>query len=276
MNLRASSTVAAVSMLALGCTPQSEPPDTATQTNDALGASTVAAGDGTPVRESLFRYYALNAVQKAPEDLTPEEREAVIDSLVTLELLADAAEERGLPQERTIAVELELQRLQMLARTMVNRYLEENPPTEAELQEEYEASVSQFETTEHKARHILLESPEEANAVIEELRGGADFAALAEEHSTGPTGPDGGDLGWFTADSMVEPFAQAVSGMEVGSFSSEPVQTQFGWHVILVEDRRATEPPGLDAVREEVTNRVTQRRIEEYIESLRDSGSPNG
>lgn len=274
MNLRLITAMAAVSALTVGCSQQepssSEP---AAGGADVLGTSTVSTEDGTQVRESLFRYYALNALQKQPEDLTPEEREAVLESLVRLDLLADAAEERGLPNERMLAVELELQRMQLLARTMVNRFVQENPPTEAELREVYEANLSEFANDEVKARHILLESEEDAAAVIEELQGGADFAELAEERSTGPTGPDGGDLGWFTPESMVPPFAQAVSAMEVGSFSSEPVQTQFGWHVILLEDRRANQPPGLDAVRADITNRVNQEKLEAYIESLRGSSS---
>lgn len=275
MNLRMITTFAAVSTLTIGCAQETTAPEAADGTN-ALGTSTVAAEDGTAVPESLFRYYARNALQKEPEQLTPQEREAVLESLVRLDMLADAAEDKGLPRELTVAVELELQRMQLLARTMVNRYLEENPATETELRAEYEENLPSLGSTQHKARHILLETEEEAAAVIEQLNGGAEFAALAQEHSTGPTGPDGGDLGWFTAESMVPPFAEAVSAMEVGDHSSEPVQTQFGWHVILVEDRRADQPPGLDAVRAEITNQVNQQKLEAYIESLRNGTGSNG
>ncbi|HEX7080223.1 MAG TPA: peptidylprolyl isomerase [Gammaproteobacteria bacterium] len=261
--------VAAVSMSVLGCTQSNDATDAAS-TADPLGSATLQASDGTPVRESFFRYYATNVLQKSPEQLTDQEREAILESLANLEALADEAEERGLPNEEPIAVQLELQRLQVLARSMVNRFVEENPPSEEELQAEYQASASEFATTEHKARHILVESEDEAKAVIADLQGGADFAELAQERSTDPSADsNGGDLGWFTSDSMVAPFAAAVSAMEVGTFSSEPVETQFGWHVILLEDRRTSEPPGLDAVRAEITNRVTQRKVEEYLVSLR-------
>jgi peptidyl-prolyl cis-trans isomerase C len=268
--------VAVASALTMACaqddTGTAEESSSAVQA-DPLGTSTVTTEDGTAVPESLFRYYALNALQKQPEDLTAEEREAVLESVARLSLLADAAEEAGLPQERMIAVELELQRMQLLARAMVNRYVQENPPTEAELRAEYEASQEEFAATELKARHILLETEEEAQAVIEELQEGADFAEMAQQHSTGPTGPDGGDLGWFNPDSMVPPFAEAASAMEVGSYTSEPVQTQFGWHVILLEDRRENQAPGLDAVRADITNRVNQKKLEEYIGSLEVSDS---
>lgn len=273
MNLRSITALAAVSTLTIACA-QETPPE-ATDETSPLGASTVQAEDGTAVPESLFRYYARNALQKEPEQLTEEERQAVLESLVRLDLLADAAKDDGLPQELTVAVELELQRMQLLARTMVNRYLQENPPTETELRAEYEENLPSLGSTQFKARHILLETEEEAEAVIEELNGGADFVELAQQHSTGPTGPDGGDLGWFTADSMVAPFAEAVSAMDVGSYTADPVQTQFGWHVIFLEDQREDQPPGLDAVRADITNQVNQQKLEAYIESLRTGTAAN-
>lgn len=270
MTLKALSAAIAVSMVTLGCSQQSATTtDTTASTSDALGSATLQAADGREVKESLVRYYALNALQKPVEQLTPEERETIVDNLVDLDVLANAAEARGLTDERTVAVELELQRQQVLARTMVNRFVEENPPSDAELQAEYDANLSELETVEHKARHILVESEEEANGLIEQLDGGADFSELAQEHSIDPAASNGGDLGWFTSDSMVAPFAEAVEAMEVGSHSSAPVQTQFGWHVILVEDRRASEPPALDTVRADLSNRVTQRKLQAYIDSLR-------
>ena len=266
-----SAAIVAASMAAFGCSqqPSTTPGSTAGTGPDVLGSTTVAAADGREVKDSLFRYYALNALQKPVEQLTPEEREAVIDNLVTLNVLTDAAEERGLPNERTVAVELELQRQQFLAQTMVNRFLEENPPSDAELRAEYEAALPQLGNAEYKARHILLETEAEANAIIDQIEGGADFAELAKEHSIDPAASNGGDLGWFTSNTMVAPFAQAVEAMEVGTHTTEPVETQFGWHVILVEDRRENEPPELEAVRSELSNLINQRKVQAFIESLR-------
>jgi len=272
MTLKALSAAVAVSLVTFGCT-QQQSTDASTAGTDPLGTATLQSPDGHEVKESLVRYFALNAFQKPLEQLTPEERDAIIDRLVNLKVLAEAAETRGLTSERTVAVELEIQRQQLLAQTLVNRFVEENPPTDAEVRAEYDASRSQFETVEHKARHILVESEEEAAALIEQLNGGADFAELAKEHSIDPAASNGGDLGWFTSSSMVAPFAQAVEAMEVGSHSSSPVQTQFGWHVILLEDRRTMDAPALDAVRTELSNRITQRKIAAFIDSLRSEGS---
>jgi peptidyl-prolyl cis-trans isomerase C len=215
----------------------------------------------------------MNAAQKDPDELTPEQRYGVIEDLVRLKLLAAAAEERGLPQERTIAAEIELQRLQLTARSMARRYLEENPATDAEIQKMYEDNLPRLAGTEYKARHILVESPEEAAAVIGELRQGKDFVALAEERSGGPTGPNGGDLGWFSAESMVQPVAQAVQSMQVGSYSNEPVKTDFGYHVLLLEDTRPREAPSLDSVREELKNAVDRNKLQQLVTSLRDAAA---
>ncbi|HEX6996021.1 MAG TPA: peptidylprolyl isomerase, partial [Gammaproteobacteria bacterium] len=205
MTLKALSAAVAVSIMTLGCTQQQEATDASAAGTDPLGAATVQAPDGQEVKESLVRYYALNALQKPVEQLTPEERDAIVDRLVNLKVLAEAAEARGISQERTVAVELELQRQQLLAQTLVNRFVEENPPTDAELQAEYDANLSEFENVEHKARHILVETEEEAAALIKQLDEGADFATLAKEHSIDPAASNGGDLGWFTSSTMVPP-----------------------------------------------------------------------
>jgi peptidyl-prolyl cis-trans isomerase C len=131
-------------------------------------------------------------------------------------------------------------------------FLEENPPKQ-----------------EIKARHILLENEEDAKAVIEALDGGADFAELAKERSTGPSGANGGDLGFFTADMMVADFSDAAFALEPGSYSAEPVQTQFGWHVILVEETREGAQPPLDEVREQLVAELQTQAVQEMLTELR-------
>ena len=120
-----------------------------------------------------------------------------------------------------------------------------------------------------KARHILVASQGEAIDLITELDGGADFEELARDKSTGPSGPTGGDLGWFSPNQMVPPFSNAVAALEDGKYTSEPLQTQFGWHVILREESRDAEPPTLESVREVITQQVQQKKLQAYIASLR-------
>ena len=256
--------------LTFGCTQEqaNEP-----STNDALGPGRVATVNGEPIRESIYRLYALNALQRDPDELTDEERQGLLDDLIGLTVLAGAARENKLLEERTIAAELELTRIQLIARAMVTRHMEQNPATEAELRAEYENNLPNLSGSQYRARHILLETEEEAIARIDELNGGADFAELAREHSTGPTGPTGGDLGWFSATSMVAPFSEAVLAMEAGEFSSVPVQTRFGWHVILLEEIRDQEPPGLEAVRAELTTAVDRQNLDDYLSTLKNAAT---
>ena len=235
-----------------------------------LGDASVAQIDGKAVPESVFRLYALNRTQRSPDELNTQEREAVLEEVLQIYLLAGAAEDQAIDEERTMAAQIELQRLNTLARAAVSRYREENAATELELREAYEANLEELAAPQYKARHILVKAEEDAAALIEQLKEGADFAELAKEHSTGPTGPNGGDLGWFDANTMVPPFADAVRAMSPGSFSEAPVQTRFGWHVILLEDSRENEAPGLDAVRERMQNTVEQQKVEAYIASLRE------
>ena len=200
-------------------------------------------------------------------------RELIIDRLVSFRLAAQDGEEQGLHQERNVAATLELARIQLLANAAVERYLENNQPGEAMLRELYEARVAEMSGTEYKARHILVDSEEEAADLITQLDAGADFAALAQEFSTGPTGPNGGDLGWFAPDRMVAPFSEAVQSLEPGAHTSAPVQTQFGWHVILLEDTRDQQAPGIESLRVELTTIAQQQLVQEYLESLRQSAN---
>lgn len=234
-----------------------------------LGDASIGTIDGMDVAESLFRRLSLDSVQKPVEDLTAEERAAVLDRLISFQIAANDGERQGLHQELNVAARLELARIQLLANAAVERHLEDNPPGEAELRELYEQRIADMSGSEYKARHILVESQEEAADLITQLDGGADFAALAQEFSTGPSGPNGGDLGWFAQDRMVAPFSEAVQAMEVGAHTSEPVQTQFGWHVILLEDTREAQAPGIESMRVELTTVAQQQRVQAYLENLR-------
>src|SRR5690606_13747347 len=125
--------------------------------------------------------------------------------------------------------------------------------SDEEMQKAYQQHLAESPAGEEvKARHILLDSEEDAKAVIEELNKGGDFQQLARDRSTGPSAPQGGDLGWFSKDQMVEPFSDAAFQMRPGDYSKAPVKTQFGWHVILVEDRREKPAPSFEEVEAEL------------------------
>lgn len=231
--------------------------------------SIAAMVNDSPISLITLNLYALGRIQKNAADLTSAEREAMLDELIRIRLLANTAETAGLANDLQVAAELKIQRDQILAQRMAASYLEQNPVSEAELRLAYDDNIDKLSGPQYKARHILLGSQEDALEVIEELDQGQNFEELAIERSTGPSGPNGGDLSWFAAETMVAPFATAVRSMKVGSYSAEPVETQFGFHVILLEDTRDQAPPGLDSVRAELTQFVSQEKIEEFVNSLR-------
>jgi len=261
-----------IGTLALAATGCSQAPTPASN-ETALGPGQVAVVNGQPIAESVLRVYALASARKNLDELSAEERGKLLDDLIGVELLTQQAEKEGLTDSRTVAAQLALQRLQLVARTMATSYLEKNPATDTELQELYQENLPRLAGQQYKARHILVETRAEADSVIAQLGAGKSFLALAQERASGPTGPNGGDLGWFTTASMPQPVADAVLGMKVGAYSATPVQTEFGYHVLLLEDTREQEPPALDAIRDELVSAVERKRLEDYIKTLRDTAT---
>jgi len=263
MKKPSTSLLAVVAVLLAGCAAD-EPAMPAVDLGDVI-----VSVDGQAISEPMLAYYARSRAQKESADLSAEERDGLLEELIQLRLITNAAEAGDTLSDSEFLAEIELQRLQLIARRQITAHLQDNPATEAELQAAYEANLEQFAGAQYRARHILVEAEEEANSIIAELQQGADFQELARTRSTGPSGPNGGDLGWFEADRMVPPFAAAVRAMEPGAFSDMPVQTRFGWHVILLEERSDARAPGLDAVRADVTQLVEQQKVESYLEALR-------
>lgn len=231
-------------------------------------ADAIATVNGRQITDQMLDAMANARLQKGSEALTEQERTRVTDELIQLFVLSSAAEKAKVAKDPTVALQLELQRRSLLAQSMVQKHLEDNPISDAEVQEAYGSRFG-AQQREYKARHILLASPGEAMEVIGELQSGADFAKLAETRSTGPTASTGGDLGWFGAGQMVQPFSDAVAALDKGAYTAQPVQTQFGWHVILKEDQRDVSPPDLESVRPGLERQLLQQKIQRFVEDLR-------
>lgn len=185
-------------------------------------------------------------------------------------LLMIAGSDAGLEEDADVKARVEALQRRVIAETFLDRALDE-AVTEDAIKAKYDEFVANNEPEPQvHARHILLESEEDAKAIIAELDDGADFAELAKEKSTGPSGPNGGDLGFFNRADMVAPFAEAAFAMEAGSYSKEPVQTQFGWHVILVEEKKAGTQPSLEEVRQQLVAEVTRDAITSIVDDLRE------
>ena len=190
--------------------------------------------------------------------------DGLLEQLVQQQVLASVAEgELG----RTEQLGLENERRAFLAATYVDR-IGSAPVSDEELQAEFDAQfASAGPVKEYNASHILVETQADADAVIAALAEGADFAQVAQERSIGPSGPNGGDLGWFTAGMMVPSFEEAVFALDLGEVSS-PVETKFGWHVIVLNDAREQVPPTLDDVRAELEEGLRRARVEAMLQDL--------
>ncbi|MFG6608911.1 peptidylprolyl isomerase [Sulfitobacter sp. 1A12057] len=251
------SSLALAAAVALPVAAQDEPGlDTVVAT---VNDTEITLGHMIVARASLPQQY-----QQLPEDVLFK---GLLDQLVQQTALADSFTGE-LPPRVTLSLENETRSL--TAGEAIEGVMAEDVSDE-ELQAAYDAQYSDAEPEpEFNASHILVETKEEADAIKAELDGGADFAELAKEKSTGPSGPGGGSLGWFGPGMMVPAFEEAVAGMEAGSVS-EPVETQFGWHVIKLNETRTAEAPALEDVREELETQVRQTNVQEAIESLTDS-----
>lgn len=236
----------------------------------AAHAETEVTVNGVDVDRAVVDAYIETRTQQPASQATPEQRAQWIEELTDLYLLTTQARVDELVADPKVKAQLELQKRGFLAQVAAGDFLERNAATEEEILAEYAAQIESSPDEQYKARHILVETQSAAVDLIGELNEGADFEALAKEHSTGPSGPNGGDLGWFASNQMVKPFADAVAALENGKYTSSPVQTQFGWHVILREDSRDAEPPTLDAVRDVLKQRVEQRKLQLYLEQLRE------
>jgi peptidyl-prolyl cis-trans isomerase C len=226
----------------------------------------LATVNGKAITQLTFDTYSKLRGSKAQD---PKNREAVVNELISRELMYQEALKQGLEKDPDLQMQLELQRQELLIGALVRKEIGANPPSEAELKDAYNQAVQGAGGKEFKARHILVKTEDDAKNAIAELNKGADFAELAKKLSTGPSGPNGGDLGWFSEKQMVPEFSAAVAKMEKGKFTETPVKTQFGWHVILLEDSREIEPPAFEDVKDQVRKAVQNQKLMAYIEQLR-------
>jgi peptidyl-prolyl cis-trans isomerase C len=229
----------------------------------------LATVNGRPITQAQLDSYAQERAMHQPMVDAPQQRQTVLQELINLEIIRQEAERQGLDRDPAILADLENQRRTILAGAAVREHIEADPISDEALEREYRERVAGLDLEEYKARHILVRTEEEAREITAALDEGADFAALADERSIDPSG-EGGDLGWFSPQQMVEPFAQAVQQLEPGSYTREPVQTEFGWHVVLVEDTREVEPPPFEEMKERVRHFMQNQQINEYIVRLRE------
>jgi peptidyl-prolyl cis-trans isomerase C len=238
----------------------------ATPVPDAPGER-VATVNGKALPKSEFDLYVANMSRQSGREVTQEQKSDLLDQYIKMQLAADEAEKAGIEKDQKIRDQLALARLQVLVDAGLQKYLEAHPVQESELRPEYDAQVAAL-PREYHARHILVDDEAAAVAITKELKGGADFAKLAAKRSKDSSSKSGGDLGWFTLDTMVKPFADKVKTMQPGQLTEQPVQSQYGWHVIKLEESRATSAPPFDEVKDRVKMIVQRKKLQSHLEEL--------
>ena len=235
------------------------------------GGKVRATVNGTAITQHVVDVYTKSRKpQTGAEDANSEK--VVLDELISLELMRQDAVNKGLNTQPVVIAALDQQTRTALAGAAIKDFMASNPVSDEAAQALYDEQIG-VAGKEYNARHILVADEETANGVIELLDSGGDFSELAKEKSTGPSGPSGGKLGWFGADQMVKPFSDATAALEKGAYTKTPVQTQFGWHVIILDDTRESTPPPFEDVKDRIKMLLANQQLQQYIESMKSSAS---
>ncbi len=247
-------------LLAAGCTKAETP--------EAAADKPVAVVNGTAISRDVWNLYVKTRhTGKSPGDLTADEQKAALDELIGMYAGAQEADKQKLGTGEPNA-RLELVGKSAKAELLYKKFSEGAQPTDEELKAEYEARIAEAPKTEFRARHILVDDEAKAKELIAKLDAGANFEQLAKDNSKDSSAAEGGDLSWFAPNQMVKPFSDAVQQLEVGKYTATPVKSEFGWHVIKLEEKRATTPPPFDAVKAQLGPLVTQKKFEAYLKDL--------
>src|SRR5580704_15923235 len=256
-------TVTAITLLLAACGKGQQaaaPPAAA----DKPATPPVAIVDGTPISRDAYDDYLKGLLRGKPvTDVTAEEKNQVLDQMINMQLIAAQAEKDGMEKDPDVATRVALLRTQILADAAAQKYVKNNEPSDQELHAAYDAATDK---TEYHASHILVPTKEKAEQLIKKLNKGAKFEDVAKAESTDNSKANGGDLGWFTLARMVKPFGDAVKALKKGDVTTEPVQTQYGWHIIRLVDTR--DQP-FDQMKPQLSSALMQKKFQAYIEDLK-------
>jgi peptidyl-prolyl cis-trans isomerase C len=235
----------------------------------AAQGTTVAKVNGVAVPRSRQDYLMQQQSQRGMPD-NDQTRAMVRDELINREVLAQEARKSGVDKSQEVQNQMDIARQEILVSAYVRDWVKKNPVSEAEVQKEYERAKAQTGDKEYKARHILVESEDQAKNLIAELKKGAKFDELATKNSkdTG-SAQRGGDLDWNVPGTFDKQFSEAMMKLEKGKYTETPVRTRFGYHIIQLDDVRPVKFPGLAEVRQRISQQLTQSKIDELVKSLR-------
>jgi len=234
----------------------------------ALAAEPIATVNGTAI--SSARADAMIAEQRAqgaPE--SAQLRDAVREELIRREVLSQEAAKKGFDKKADVQAQMEMAKQAILIRAYLQDFVKANPVTDADLKKEYDNIKSRMGDKEYKPRHVLVETEDQAKAIIAKLQGGSKFEDLAKESRDPGSKERGGDLGWSNPGMFVKPFSEAMVKLEKGKYTTTPVKSDFGYHVIMLDDVRALQAPAYDEVKPQLQQRLQQQKVEKHVLDLR-------
>lgn len=239
----------------------------------AVGTSAFAQNEavvnGTAIPSSRVEAFVKAMVAQGRPD-NEQLRKAVREELIARELFVQEAQKRSLDKQAEVDNQLTRARQDILIGALIRDTLAKDPVTEQQIEQEYKRLTSESATArEYKARHILVEDEDEAKKIIAALDKGGDFAELAKASKDPGSAGRGGDLDWNPPDTFVPEFSNAMTSLDKGKYTSTPVKTQFGYHVILLEDTRSAQPPSIDSLRPQIKQQLERERVVELQNSLR-------
>ena len=231
-------------------------------------AQNAAVVNNKPIpKQKVDEFVQALTAQGRPD--TPELRAAVRDELIARELFMQEAERKGMARNADVQRQLDAARQEIMIRALIRDYLKSNPVKDEEIKAEYDKLAKQSGDKEYKARHVLVEKEDDAKKIIDQLKKGAKFEDLAKQSKDTGSAANGGDLGWNAPGTFVKPFSDALVKLKKGEYTEVAVQTQFGWHVILLEDVRDVKPPPLEQVRPQIQQELERRRVQALQQDLR-------
>ena len=230
-------------------------------------------------KEKIYLEEVMRLVEQLPKEFKDKPLETyfsdIINDIIDTKLAAKIAKSENLMLEPKIANNMEIASNRVLAEAWISKKIKEKI-TEKEIKSAYDTFIADKKSREEiSVKHILVKEEKEAINIINELENGADFSDLAKEKSIGPSGPSGGDLGYFTKGEMVPAFENAAFSLEIGTFTSKPVQTQFGWHVIILQDKRFAKPPKFAEVEIQIRQNLINQNLALIFEKLRSKAKIN-
>ena len=234
-----------------------------------VSAQNLAIVNGKPVPKE--RAEALKQqVERSGRPVTPEMEGQIKEEVITREIFMQEAQNRGLEASPDYKAQMELARQTILIRELFLDQQKKSPVTDAEIQAEYDKFVAANSGKEYKASHILVEKESEAKAILAALKKGGKFEEIAKKQSKDPgSGAKGGDLDWANASSYVSEFTEAMIKLEKGKTTAEPVKTQFGWHIIRLDDVRQAQLPKLEEVKPQIMQQLQQMKVTKFQDELR-------